>query len=330
MKWPISASHFMLQSEYVCYAINIALAQAGRRRSSVGPRARQGPATSFINASLFPAFSIEGGCCSSVLLPLLLHFLDVKKSAGSMRLILLVASLCAAARAAQRLDSRGELHNETDLSQRHEEISRRLARQEQVGIMKLSGDPSEKFYPEYWIFDHEAEDNIVDFGPQSRSQLSRRDDAPRNMSLLLPPMRIHLNDHQSLSFLNLRHFSSKRSNNYKCPGGTKSCAGINAPNKCCSTGSTCVQVKNTGHGTVGCCPPGESCSGVTADCLPGYKQCPVSSNGGCCVPGFQCDGTGCKFYPEQACGSLGVLMPKSRYPRQEPSIITEFCSHRIL
>lgn len=80
---------------------------------------------------------------------------------------------------------------------------------------------------------------------------------------------------------------------YACPTGTTSCSSIGYPDSCCQAGTTCVQIDDTGLGSVGCCPDGESCTGEIA-CSDGQQGCSSESGGGCCIPGYACASIGCK------------------------------------
>lgn len=80
---------------------------------------------------------------------------------------------------------------------------------------------------------------------------------------------------------------------FSCPIGTSSCSSIGYPDSCCQTGTTCVQIDDTGLGSVGCCPEGESCTGEIA-CTDGQQGCSSESGGGCCISGYACASVGCK------------------------------------
>ncbi|KAK0728446.1 hypothetical protein B0T26DRAFT_738787 [Lasiosphaeria miniovina] len=80
---------------------------------------------------------------------------------------------------------------------------------------------------------------------------------------------------------------------WSCPTGTSSCAAIGFPNSCCSAGERCMQVADTGLGSVGCCPAGATCSGSVSKCAQGSTACASEIGGGCCIPGFVCEGVGC-------------------------------------
>lgn len=79
-----------------------------------------------------------------------------------------------------------------------------------------------------------------------------------------------------------------------CPSGMSSCDAIGAPNKCCSTGTTCTSVQDSTVGHVACCPDSSSCGGNVGKCPSGAVTCPAELGGGCCIPGYVCQGVGCK------------------------------------
>lgn len=185
-------------------------------------------------------------------------------------------------------------------------IQQRMAGQPPAGVQKMSGDPGEKFYLEYWQFEDASveveQDNAVkDFKRRAETPNVDLDEQYSNASLaenLLPPLLLHSEAHDAgrslLRFLP-RNLFDKRA--FECPSGTNSCASISRPNSCCPSSETCVIVEDTGLGDVGCCPAGSSCSGGLSNCntAEGYTSCPESDNGGCCIPGFTCQDVGCKF-----------------------------------
>ncbi|KAF3905874.1 hypothetical protein AA313_de0208856 [Arthrobotrys entomopaga] len=78
-----------------------------------------------------------------------------------------------------------------------------------------------------------------------------------------------------------------------CPSGNSACSNIQKPGFCCPTDTTCVNIQDTGFGSVGCCPDGQPCGDSLNSCSPGYFQCPQGSGGGCCLPGYICSPQGC-------------------------------------
>lgn len=80
---------------------------------------------------------------------------------------------------------------------------------------------------------------------------------------------------------------------YSCPSGTSDCSSIGYPDTCCQSGTSCVKITDTGLGSVGCCPDGESCTGTIA-CSGDQEGCPSDSGGGCCISGYACASVGCE------------------------------------
>lgn len=156
-----------------------------------------------------------------------------------------------------------------------------------VGVKKMSGDESEKFWPEYWGFSDGVQ---AELGPMVRREYDDEEEAMllANSSAILavrPPYLIHQASSASDALARLE----KR--DFTCPTGTTGCAGH--PSSCCNTGDTCVTVQDTGFGTVGCCRAGATCAGVITTC--GVNSpCPSDMGGGCCLPGYTCSGIGCK------------------------------------
>jgi progranulin len=176
-----------------------------------------------------------------------------------------------------------------------------LASKVPVGMRKMSDDPDEMFFLDYWEFDTGLfESNLA--SDRGQSHLKRAVPAryanESASDFLLPPLRPHgLGDireaQNALSFFRRNSLSPR---DFTCPENTSNCASIKAPDSCCATGDTCVKVQNTGNGVVGCCPPGDTCGDTIGNCDvdAGYKNCPDTPNGGCCIPNFDCLGVGCK------------------------------------
>lgn len=208
------------------------------------------------------------------------------------------------------------------LYKRHEEVRHRMAMQSPLGIRKMSGDPSEMFFVDYWGFDGEqprepgfdleiAVKNISRPAPEAEQTQEPHRAAHRARSRdvesfipsanstvvfdLLPPLLLHSTTQSPLPKLprNLAHLFPR---SFQCPQDTQPCNSIARPNSCCSTSETCVLIPDTGLGDVGCCPRGQSCSGSSVgscNAQQGYTSCPNSSNGGCCIPNFTCEDIGC-------------------------------------
>lgn len=148
----------------------------------------------------------------------------------------------------------------------------------------MSEDEGEKFFFDYWDFEGADEVGLTatneTFNPQSYDNHEAPEIQPR-----VYPFRPSVSTNMGFSPLFRRDF--------KCPTGTFACTAIDRPNSCCGAGDTCVLVQDTGLGDVGCCPQGQTCSGVIGSCQQGYMSCPASMGGGCCIPGYECVSGGC-------------------------------------
>ena len=161
-------------------------------------------------------------------------------------------------------------------------IQKRLQQQMPVGIKKMSGDPSEMFFLDYWQFDRD-EDELPMAGNASMPidlaaplQLHAK---PKHSRPILPRML-------GANLFNKREF--------ECPAGSQACTSISRPNSCCAAGSTCQLIQDVGLGDVGCCAADQVCGGSVSTCPDGgYTTCPQSQNGGCCLPGYACLDVGC-------------------------------------
>ena len=153
------------------------------------------------------------------------------------------------------------------------EVKRKLQLQTPIGVRKLSPDPGEKFYLDYWIFDEEPKLWLND----TAEGLSQH-------------LRVHYGA-QGSGFSQwtpdsgLRRFSKR---DFKCPDQTTACP--DRPENCCKSGTTC-QILNGGD--VGCCPSGQTCGTVLGDCPNGSTSCASQVGGGCCLPGYACVQQGC-------------------------------------
>jgi hypothetical protein len=185
-------------------------------------------------------------------------------------------------------------HNEADLDkyrilQRSAAIQSQLAQTPVRGIKKMSDDEGEKFFLDYWYFE---EGNSTGLQSPTKSETGTPGLQPRSYPYQ-PSYSLDLDDPANW----MGHFSPLLRRDFKCPAGTNACTSINRPNSCCSTGSTCEIVKDTGSGDVGCCPSGKTCSGTIGSCQHGYTSCPASLGGGCCIPGYECVSGGCMSGP---------------------------------
>ncbi|KAK7532398.1 uncharacterized protein J3D65DRAFT_636685 [Phyllosticta citribraziliensis] len=174
------------------------------------------------------------------------------------------------------------------LVKRDAAIRARMAVEVPRAVRKMSDDPGQKFYFDYWEF------AAAEAGADT-NQVAIVEGEFLNVTLL-PPALKHSEDYG-------RHWNFPRffpqgghgavqRRDFQCPTGTSACTNIDRPDSCCGISETCQIVEDTGNGDVGCCPEGSSCSGGVANCdsSAGYSSCP---NGGCCVPGFYCVSEGC-------------------------------------
>lgn len=146
------------------------------------------------------------------------------------------------------------------------------------GVKKMSSDEGEKFFPDYWSYDGSdglSVGNHTDIDDNDKLQPRFYPFQPASNNLV-------------------RGFSLFQ-RDFQCPAGTTSCTSIDRPSSCCTTGDTCELVQDTGSGDVGCCPQGQTCSGVIGSCQSGYTACPAKLGGGCCIPGYECVDGGCMF-----------------------------------
>jgi len=176
---------------------------------------------------------------------------------------------------------------EEALARRGLDLHERLQHERPVGVKKMSVDEGEMFMLDNWIFASDKRD--------SSTKSKDNEDFGNGTSRIRSPLRPLADDEDFFARLHIRDVLLKRQ--FKCPEGTSSCSAIGAPDVCCGTGNTCIQVNsNTDAGSVGCCPQGSTCSGsISCDTDQGYSACPDAPNGGCCLPGFRCQGVGCRF-----------------------------------
>lgn len=158
-------------------------------------------------------------------------------------------------------------------------IQQKLQISPATGVRKMSPDPGEKFFLQYWSFAEEEDYNDTEIYANSTVSTGFDQSVRAHSSRHLPRIRLP-------GF----HLFAKR--DFTCPAGYFSCANIEQPQACCATGSTCQIVRDTGNGDVGCCPQGGTCGGELGDCLDGYTACP-NVGGGCCLPGYACVEGGC-------------------------------------
>jgi progranulin len=166
-----------------------------------------------------------------------------------------------------------------DVFRRQSEIQQKLQWQRPTAMRKMSGDPGEKFYLEYWLFDDDPALAV--------NQTAQVD--------LETSLRVHNNVTGSRfvpRHLDPRGLHKLFQRDFECPTGSTPCTSINRPNSCCQNGDTCQLIDDTGYGDVGCCPSGQSCGNTLSGCSSGSTSCP-NDGGGCCLPGYGCYEEGC-------------------------------------
>ncbi|RAH81454.1 hypothetical protein BO86DRAFT_399865 [Aspergillus japonicus CBS 114.51] len=170
------------------------------------------------------------------------------------------------------------------------------------GVRKMSDDEGEKFFLDYWQFDNN--ESYYTIGNSSNTSDELTSPARRSESLKtteevdFQPQTYPFNPSYTSGLEDEGRgwrgdFSPLLRRDFRCPSGTSNCTSIDRPDSCCSTDDTCVLVKDTGSGDVGCCPKGKTCSGTIGSCSEGYSSCPSSMGGGCCIPGYECVTGGC-------------------------------------
>ena len=173
--------------------------------------------------------------------------------------------------------------------QQEADIAARLSNMMPSAVRKMSGDPAEMFFLEYYGFD----DVQGDINPSTEDADTSGSWTSRWSlhAAYEPPTLVHSNLSSHLTPRGVAWTLYERA--FQCPSGTSSCADIGRPNSCCAHGLTCDIVTDTGLGDVGCCTTGSSCAGEVTACPSGYSTCSDKQGGGCCIPGYACDGTGC-------------------------------------
>ncbi|KAH0843276.1 hypothetical protein AYO21_09036 [Fonsecaea monophora] len=166
------------------------------------------------------------------------------------------------------------------------DAQQKLQKSNPTGVRKMSGDPGEMFYLQYWGFEQQQEEFNCDALDWANATTFTSFDLP---------VRVHDEDQSPRLFRRLLpgwHLFAER--DFQCPTGTSACTSIDRPNSCCATGYTCQLVQDTGLGDVGCCPSGQVCgNALSTTCASGYTSCPNDPGGGCCLPGYACYQVGC-------------------------------------
>lgn len=202
----------------------------------------------------------------------------------------------------------GPLPDFEEIERQNAVIEQKLAQQKINGVRKMSDDAGEKFFLDYWIFGDDDLEGYhlgnVSVAPRGTLDDTQQSDVWSNASgptQFRPAFPLHTDEQAELFHLAERYSGPARralsmlmKRDFKCPTGTYSCTSINRPDSCCSNGDTCQLIQDTGLGSVGCCPQGETCSGGISSCGSGYTNCPSSLGGGCCIPGYECVSGGCK------------------------------------
>lgn len=185
------------------------------------------------------------------------------------------------------------------------DVQKQLQRQPVAGMRKMSNDPGEKFFFDYWTFAPSNEDcgnasAISNRTSESSTQLRPDRFSDISSNLFEPAFPLHSDQGYSNPPILPRHLRSspfghslfdKRA--FQCPNGTLACTSIGEPNSCCGVGESCEVIEDTGLGSVGCCPVGQTCGGSLTTCPSGYTSCPNNPGGGCCIPGYACYDVGC-------------------------------------
>lgn len=184
------------------------------------------------------------------------------------------------------LDSIGELYQH---QQSYHEV--KLAQFPIQGVRKMSPDPGEKFFFEYYNFIDDDYNNTTN----NIKNKSNDGGTPAGTTSRLYPLRPALSSPGNEEAENIPiPMLRLHGRSFQCPAGTRSCASINRPDRCCNNGDTCELVNQSNGVAVGCCPAGQSCSGIIGSCRAGYTTCSQSLGGGCCIPGYECVEGGCE------------------------------------
>lgn len=167
-------------------------------------------------------------------------------------------------------------------------LQQRLQQQPALGVRKMSADPDQKFYLDYWSFDISADDHNFDSWTNSSALGNLHPRVPLHSNKTIPKAPRHV----PFSFWNRSPLEQR---DFQCPSGTNSCNAIGYPNSCCPTGETCQIVEDTGIGNIGCCPAGATCAGSVSACDAGQTACAANLGGGCCIAGYACLDVGCVY-----------------------------------
>lgn len=197
------------------------------------------------------------------------------------------------------------LPEDTILSRNAAIQARLLSQQAAIrGVKKMTDDEGEKFFLDYWDLSDGSEwitaQNATTANRQHAPAQSEADpdaDSGLQPRVYYPRSPSPINNYDDYKRSEKSVYGRLLGRDFQCPSDTHSCAAINRPNSCCSTGEICQLVQDTGSGDVGCCPQGQDCSDTIGECRAGYTSCSSSLGGGCCIPGYSCVTGGCTHSP---------------------------------
>ncbi|RKF54959.1 putative gpi anchored protein [Erysiphe neolycopersici] len=180
-----------------------------------------------------------------------------------------------------------------------------------IGVMKMTADEGQKFFPEYWLY--EGEDPLVD-SKDSHIRFKRDEDTNSTSAPMIPALRPLIQPKTSSFLGKSQGLESKadrvlerrsadavlatlQKRDFQCPTGTADCSAIGHPNSCCPLSDACFAIEDTGLGPVGCCRRGKKCGGTLNNCNASNTACPSNLGGGCCIQNYLCGGVGCVINP---------------------------------
>lgn len=191
-----------------------------------------------------------------------------------------------------------------------------------VGVMKMTADEGQKFFPDYWLYDgeHSLHDSKGSYMRNMRDEETNLTNSP-----IIPALRPLIQSNIPSSFHPSQASESKidrvlerrnaiavlatlQKRDFQCPTGTADCSAIGHPNSCCPLSDVCIAIEDTGLGPVGCCRRGKKCGGTIHDCSGSNTACPSSLGGGCCIPNYVCGGVGCKNPQDSACSVFSNII----------------------
>jgi hypothetical protein len=215
-------------------------------------------------------------------------------------LLLLISVPSCQTAAELHLEERAQLDDQ-HLIRRGLAAMEKLQSRPPTRVRKMSGEPDQMFFLDYWGWDEELFDGLRarDIDPSYEED---------TIDFLLPALRPNALPYgQRSPFDDLFRFFQRSeivARDFSCPTNSTPCASLNRTDICCGSGETCYIGDDLGCGTIGCCPANQTCSGPVQCCntAAGYSNCSdvAGSNGGCCIPNFSCYSTGCKFREQTA------------------------------